>query len=162
MTLFFAFWINFCSVSFHPLYVSITNLDVDAQEKSIAGSLRIFTEDLETVLHNKYSVHAWLGTSSEHAEGRRLLVEYVNERFSISVNRNEKLNVSVDSMKIIEDAMWFYIKAVSSQPIHFVEIENRILTDFFERQTNLVIIGIEGKEKGFKLDRKKHKIELSL
>ena len=162
MTLLFAFWINFCGITSHPLYFSMTNLDIDARGKSIVGSLRIFTEDMETVLHNKYNVHGWVGTRNEHPDSRRLIIEYVGEKFSIKVNRDEKLRLMIDSISIIEDMTWFYIKGISSQPIRYVEIENSILTDFFERQNNLVIIGIGRKENGFKLDRKKHKIELSL
>ncbi len=161
-TLFFTFWINLCGIFLHPLYVSVVNMDVNASDKHIVMSVKIFTDDLETVLHNKYGIEGWIGTPNEHGDGRRLVREYVNERFSITVNRNEKLALSTDSIAIVEDATWFYMKGISSQPIRFVEIDNRLLTDFFSKQTNLVIIGTGGEEKGYKLDRKKHKIELSL
>jgi len=162
MFLFLTVWINFCSVFAHPLYVSMTNMDVDAQNKSIILSIRIFTEDLETVLHNKYNVDGWIGTQNEHRDGRRLLKEYVNERFSISVNNGIKLNLVTDSMVIIEDTMWFYMKSTANQTINRVEIDNRLLTDFFSKQNNLVIISTGRNVKPFKLDRKNHKIDLSL
>ena len=59
--------------------------------------------------------------------------------------------------------MWFYMKGVAKQKISRIEIDNRLLTDFFFKQNNLIIISILGKnEKGHKLDRKNHKIELFL
>ncbi len=162
MTIVLILWINFCSIFVHPLYVSITNMDIDASNKQVTMSIRIFTDDLETILHNKYNVEGWIGTPNEHRDGRRLLREYVNERFAIEVNHNEKLSLVIDSMVIMEDMMWFYVKGETKQPIRYMEISNQLLTDFFAKQNNLVIISNGREENGYKLNRKNHKIELSL
>ena len=163
MRLFFAVWFNFCGIIFaHPLYFSYTDMDVDAQKGSIVLSVRIFTEDLETILHNKYNVDGWIGTPKEHRDSRRLLMEYLNERFSVTVNKDEKLEIFTDSMTIIDDMMWFYMKGTANKTIRYLEIDNRLLTDFFSNQKNLTVISAGGKEKKWdKLDRKKHKIEMS-
>jgi hypothetical protein len=162
MFLFLAVWINLCSAFAHPLYVSVTNMDIDTHNGRIALSIRIFTEDLETVLHNKYNVDGWLGTDSEHRDGRRLLGEYVNERFSVAINGGEKLNLTTDSITVEEDAMWFYMRGSAGRTVTRVEIDNRLLTDFFSKQNNLVIISTGSTEGGHKLDRKNHKIDISL
>ena len=164
MVLFLTVWLSFCNVFLvHPLYLSVTNMDIDRQKGSIEMSIRIFTDDLETILHNKYNIDGWIGTPSEHRDGRRLLSEYVNERFSVVVNNGEKIGLITDSMTIVEDCMWFYMKGVAKQAIRRIEIDNRLLTDFFSKQTNMVIAGIIGGEvKYYKLDRKSYKIELSL
>jgi len=163
MFLILAVWLNFCSAFLaHPLYVSVTNMDIDAQGRSIALSIRIFTDDLETILHNKYNIHGWIGTQAEHSDSRRLLEEYVNERFSIAVNGGEKIGLVTDSITIVDDCMWFYMKGIAKQTIRRIEVENRLLTDFFEKQNNLVMIYTGRNEIGRKLDRKNFKIELSL
>jgi hypothetical protein len=137
-------------------------MDIDAPQKSIVMSLSLFTDDLETVLHNKYGIDGWIGTDKEHQQSRKLIREYIDERLVIKVNHTEKLTLLTDSMAIIENALWFYMKAVSSQEIHHIEMDNRVLTDFFSTQTNLVIINTGSKEKGYQLDKRKHIIELSL
>ena len=164
MLLFFTVWLNICSMLHtHPFYVSITTIDIDTQNGNIGLSIRIFTDDLETILHNKYNVHSLMGTPGEHRDSRRLLKEYVNERFSIAVNKNEKLALVTDSVNIVEDAMWFYMKGDAKQAIKNIEIDNRLLTDFFEKQKNIVIIGIdEQNDKGYSLNRKNSTIILSL
>ena len=164
MLLFFTVWINFCCTFFaHPFYVSITNMDIDRQRGNIELSIRMFTDDLETILHHKYNVDGWIGTPAEHRDGRRLLREYVNERFSLLVNNGEKIDLITDSMTINDDSMWFYLRGATHQTIRRIEIDNRLLTDFFSGQTNMVMVGIIGNEvKYYKLDRKKFKIELSL
>ena len=160
MVLFFTVLINFCSMFLaHPVYVSMTNVDFDAQKGDVVLSIRIFTDDLETILHNKYDVDGWIGTPKEHRDGRRLLKEYVNERFSIVVNNGEKMDLQTDSMTIMDDMMWFYMNGKVQKTIHHIEINNRLLTDFFSNQTNLVIIN---NKTGRKLNRKTYKIELSL
>lgn len=117
---------------------------------------------METVLHNKYGIDGWIGTPQEHKDCRQLIGEYLDERFTVKINHNEKVMLAKDSMVIHEDALWIYMKGKASQKINFMEINNRVLTDFFYTQTNLVIISTGKQEKGYKLDRKKHKIELSL
>ena len=155
-------WLNFCSIIMHPMYVSMTNMDVDAQNGSIVLQISIFTEDMETILHNKYNVDGWMGTQNEHRDGKRLLREYVNERFSIAVNNDEKIDLVTDSMTIMGDMMWFYMKGKAKQTIRRMEIDNRLLTDFFSKQNNLMIISTGRDEIGRKLDRKNFKFELSL
>jgi len=157
---------NLCNILFaHPLYVSVTDVDIDAQRGNIMLSIRIYADDLETILHNKYNVDGWIGTAGEHRDSRRLLVEYVNERFSITVNNGERIDLVTDSMIITKEEeamMWFYMKGVAKQPIRRIEIDNRLLTDFFSNQTNLLYISAGKNEKWEKLNRKKHKIEFSL
>jgi len=167
MVLVFTVWFNICSVLFaHPMYCSITNMDIDAQRRSIVLSIRLFTDDLETILHNKYNVDGWIGTPNEHRDSRQLLMEYLNERFSITVNNVEKMALVTDSIvfdKDEESVMWFYLKGVAQQPIRKIEVDNRLLNDFFSSQNNMLIISVNRKEiKWDKLNRKKYKIELSL
>ena len=147
----------------HPVYVSTTTMDIDAQKRNIDIFIRIFTDDLEIILHHKYDVDGWLGTPAEHSDSRRLLKEYVNERFSIAVNNGEKIVLSTDSISIDNDMMCFFMKGVSKQTIKQIEVNNRLLTDFFEKQSNLVLIGITGQgDKGYILNRKNSTIMLSL
>jgi len=166
MLLFFTVWINFCSTFFaHPMYFSYTNMDIDAQGGCVLLSVRLFADDMETVLHNKYNIEGWIGTKAEHRDGRRLLREYLNERFSITVNNSEKIELVADSMTIVKDdetVFCFYMKGVARQSISRMEIDNRLLTDFFEKQSNLMIISTGRNEKAYKLNRKNHIIELSL
>ena len=164
MVLFFTVWVNvWCGFfAHHPMYVSMTNMDIDGQKGNIVLSIRIFTDDLETILHNRYNVEGWIGTPIEHRDSRRLLREYIHERFSVAVNNGIKLDLQTDSITIVEDSMLFYMKGAAQQIIRQVEIDNRLLTDFFSSQTNLVIISDNRKENGYKLNRKTHKIELSL
>lgn len=162
MFLFLTVWFNFCGILLHPMYVSMTNMDVDTKSGNIVLQIRIFTDDLETILHNKYNVEGWIGTPNEHRDGKRLLREYVNERFSITVNNGEKLDLMTDSMVIIGDMMWFYMKGTYQKTIRRLEVDNRLLTDFFSNQKNLIFIGTGRDEIGRELNRKKYKFELSL
>jgi hypothetical protein len=137
-------------------------MDIDAKGKSIALSLKVFADDMETVLHNKYGIDGWIGSSREHRDARRLIGKYLNERLTIDINRRERMSLQTDSMIVNEEALWIYMKGSAFETIHYVEINHRVLTDFFRTQTNLVIIGTGKREEGYKLNREKYKIELLL
>ena len=148
----------------HHAHVSITDMEIDAKKGSIEMSVRIYTVDLERVLHDKYNIHGWMGTASEHPDSRRLLVEYLNERFSIVVNNGEKISLVTDSINIAEDMLWFYVRGAARQEIKHVEINNRLMTDFFSTQRNMMIIGTGRNEedKTFMLGRNNFKVEFTL
>jgi hypothetical protein len=159
MFLFFAVWLN---IFLHPVSVSVTNMDIDAQKRSIELSIKLFAHDLETVLHNKHDIHSWIGTQYEHPDSRRLLKDYVNDKFTVAVNNGEKIELITDSVTLIDDAMMFYMKGKANQTINSVEIDNRLLTDYFADQTNLVIINNGSRDFAYILNRRNHNIELSL
>jgi hypothetical protein len=160
MACFLTLWINCYTVLAHPVYVSVANMDIDAQGKCVTVSLKVFVGDMETVLHNKYGIDGWIGTPQEHRDSKRLIGEYLGERFTMKVNRYEEIGWQTDSMVINEEALWIYMKGLSTKPIRQAVISNRLLTDFFQTQTNLLIIHTDGREEGYKLDRKKYQIEL--
>jgi hypothetical protein len=169
MVLIFTVWLHICGALFaHPMYLSVTNMDIDAQRGSIVLNVRIFADDLETILHNKYNVDGWIGTPNEHRESRRLLREYVNERFSVTVNNGEKIVLVTDSIIFSREeegaVMWFHMSGVTHRPIRRIEVENRLLTDFFSSQKNVVMLstGRSYSEKGYVLNRRNFKFELSL
>jgi hypothetical protein len=161
MALLAAFWLH-CSVLFHPVYVSVANMDIDASGGGIALSLKVFTDDMETVLHNKYHIDGWIGTPREHRDSRRLIGEYLAERLTIETNRKEKILMRIDSMSVREEALWIYMNGKSGETIRHLTVENKVLTDFFRQQTNLVIIGTGRKEEGYSLNRNHYKIDVSL
>jgi hypothetical protein len=78
------------------------------------------------------------------------------------VNEGEKINLVTDSITIVEDMMWFYMKGTARQGIDRMEIDNRLLTDFFSSQNNIVIVHTGRDETGRVLNRQNHKMELSL
>ncbi|MDR3094451.1 MAG: hypothetical protein LBU62_07440 [Bacteroidales bacterium] len=162
MTLFLAVWLNVCSALFHPVYVSVCNVDIDASRSVVTLSLKVFTDDMETMLHNKYNINGWIGTPKEHRNSRRLIGEYIAERLSVEVNRRNRLVLQTDSMIVSEGALWIYMTGKSAGAIQHIAVENRVLTDFFRQQTNLVIIGIGKREEGYSLNRNNCKLELAL
>jgi hypothetical protein len=146
---------------FHPVYVSVCNVDVDVSRSALSLSLKVFTDDMETVLHNKYNIDGWIGTPKEHRNSRLLIGEYLGERLNVEVNRR-RLVLQTDSMMVHDDALWIYMSGKSENVIRHLAVENRVLTDFFRQQTNLVIIGIGKREEGYSLNRNNFKLELTL
>jgi hypothetical protein len=50
----------------------------------------------------------------------------------------------------------------ASANLRTLTVENRVLTDFFRTQTNLVIVAAGGAEKGFRLTRDDYKMQITL
>ncbi|MDR1672284.1 MAG: hypothetical protein LBS09_02290 [Bacteroidales bacterium] len=125
-------------------------------------SLRMFADDAETVLHNKYGIDGWIGVQGEHRDARRLLCAYLDEKLTVEANHREKVVLTVDSIVVHEEALWVYMQGRTEDIIRHVTVQQRVLTDFFRTQSNLVIISTGKKEEGYKLDKGKDKIELTI
>ena len=145
----------------HHLHISVTDMKVDAQKGTVEMSIRMYAVDLETMLHNKYNIHERL---EEPSRFRAMLEEYVNERFSIVVNNDERVGLVVDSITMVEEMVWFHIRGAAKRPIEHIEINNRLLTEYFSSQSNLMIISATNNERDrtFRLDRRNFKVEFAL
>ena len=61
-----------------------------------------------------------------------------------------------------EDAVWVHFTVPLEKKIKEMMMSNMVLMDMYEDQTNLVIISINGKEKGYRftIDKREAKINI--
>lgn len=143
----------------HKFYVSVTNVNYIEQEDAIQITTRIFIDDLEAVLLERYGVQTNLATPKEEEALAKLYIEkYFKAKLVIRLNREirgyEFLGKRYDNDVVI---CYLEIPKVGLTDFNSVEIQNEILTDMFEEQQNLVHLKIKGKKKSFVLLKESNK-----
>ena len=76
----------------HPIHISVTNIEYIENEKNFIVAVKIFTDDLESVINKKYNIELNLGKSNENTEYKKYLDKYIKEHFKFIINK--KVNIT--------------------------------------------------------------------
>jgi hypothetical protein len=123
----------------HKFYVSVTNIEYAEKEESIQVISRIFVEDMDQVLSERYGIEANLGTSEEISSAKAYIDKYFKAKFKIWIN-NEPKAYTFLGYRFDKDLIVCYLEsqAIDSNTLESLAVENTLLMDIFEEQRNLV------------------------
>lgn len=136
----------------HKFYISVTNIKYSEKDAALQITARVFVDDMNLVLKERYGVDAELGTKEESTLGQEYLEKYV--RSKLRVTRNGKTaDYTLLGKKYETDVVILYIEVpnIDLQNVISIGIENEILMDLFEEQQNVVHFNIDGNKKSFVL-----------
>lgn len=155
--------LSFCLMSFmHPVHVSVMNFEYHSNEQVANISLKVFPHDFELAFIHNYNLQLNLGTDSIHPEWEKYLNLYFSKMFSLKVNNKSAIPLVFKSYEVKDDGILLYFNAPIKGKINSLQIDNGILLDVFENQTNLLILSINGKEKGYNLNFNNYKVNLKI
>jgi hypothetical protein len=131
----------------HAFHTSIAEMRYNAKEKAFEISLRVFTDDLEKTLslnnQNKKFV-------IENADKNDLFIDqYVHKHFVVTTPINQKLNYQYVGKEKEGDATWIYLEMPINEPIKGSKIQNDVLIDMFDDQTNIINIFMNNEKKTY-------------
>ncbi len=136
----------------HKFYVSVTNVRYSEDDKAIQITSRIFIDDFENVLQERYGFDAELATKNESGDADAYLEKYLRTKFVVDIN-GKNVSYNFIGKKYDADVMICYIEVskVDLTQTTSIQITNEILTDLFDEQQNIVHFNIDGKKKSFVL-----------
>ena len=131
----------------HDFHTSLTEMRYNAKSKTFEISLRAFTDDLQKVLsaanQNKKFV-------LENNDKNDPFVEaYIKKHFVVTNTKNQKLNINFIGREKEGDATWIYLEMPVNESINGSKIQNNVLIDMFEDQTNILNIFIQNQKKSY-------------
>jgi len=147
----------------HKFYVSVTNITYSQKDQAIQITSRVFIDDLEKVLEERYGFNAKLTTKDEPAQTDTYIEKYLRTKFKLFID-GELKDFEYLGRKYDNDVVLFYleIEAVDLNKIKTIEVQNQLLTDLFDDQQNVVHFKIKGVKKSFVLIRENDKGMLNL
>ena len=147
----------------HKFYVSVTNVNYSEKDSAFQITSRIFIDDFEAVLKERYGVDAKLATAEESPIADEYIEKYFRTKFVVRLN-GELASYSFLGKKYDADVVICYLEspdAVLSE-LNTIEIQNEILTDLFEEQKNLVHVKWKDNKRSFILIKENNKGMLNL
>lgn len=141
------------TTGFHPVHVSILNVEFTTGKPTIDLAFKMFTSDIELAIGHNYNVALNLGKPNESPETVNYLNKYFSGTVEVKLNNNYKPNLVFKKKEFNEDAVWLHFTiSPDKRKVTDIDIRDLLLMDIYEDQTNLVIISVNGKESGFRLN----------
>jgi hypothetical protein len=142
----------------HPLHVSTTEITYNSKQKSVEISCKLFTDDFENALRKQYNCKIDLSAPVLHNEMNAIIKKYIQARLQITIN-NQKQTQNYIGYEIDREVVNVYLEIESAKPFEKININNRVLYDFFEDQMNIVHIELFGKRKSGRLNNPNSQLE---
>ena len=136
----------------HKFYVSVTNIGYSEKDDALQITSRVFIDDLGQVLKERYDIDAKLSTDEESKLADAYLEKYFRAKFMVEINGENK-SYEIIGRKYDNDVCIFYLElaAIELPSVKSIQIQNKMLTDLFDEQQNVVHFKINGKKKSFVL-----------
>lgn len=136
----------------HKFYVSVTNIGYSEKDDALQITSRVFIDDLGQVLKERYDIDAKLSTDEESKLADAYLEKYLRAKFMVEINGENK-SYEIIGRKYDNDVCIFYLElaAIELPSVKSIQIQNKMLTDLFDEQQNVVHFKINGKKKSFVL-----------
>jgi hypothetical protein len=142
----------FAFTTAHKFYVSVTNVGYSEKNDALQITSRVFIDDLDKLLKERYDIDAKLSTVEESELSDEYLEKYLRAKFSVEINEKTR-PYKLIGRKYDNDVCIFYleIEAIDLPAIKSIQIENQLLTDMFDEQQNVLHFKINEKKKSFVL-----------
>ena len=142
----------FAFTTMHKYYVSVTQIDYLPEKQSVQITSRIFIDDFEKLLRERYDNNIALADNNESSTTDIYFEKYLSEKIKIKINGKEA-NLTFIGKEYDTDIVKCYLEIVGIKKIESIEISNQVLFDLFSEQQNIVKTKIYDKQKSFLLDK---------
>ncbi|PQJ16817.1 hypothetical protein BST99_07685 [Aureicoccus marinus] len=142
----------------HKFYVSVTRMEHKASTDELQITTRIFIDDLEKLLEERYGIDAGLDTSQENPLAKEYLIKYLKAKMVIRIN-GELVSYDYLGKRFEYDQVVLYMEVPKSglKTAKSIAVECDLLNDLFEEQKNIVHVVMRGKKKSYVLIRGNNK-----
>jgi len=159
LNLFIGLFLIVGSSGAHPLHLSITNIDFEADSAKI--SIRVFDTNLFLHIVQCHPEATITGKADSIELAHQYSISYLKNSLKLLV---ENIPATLNYVnKIVEDgSVWYNFSALISAEIEKCTIENLILTECYGDQKNLTLLKKGNFERGLEFDSNLTRIEVIL
>ncbi|MBW8200756.1 DUF6702 family protein [Flagellimonas abyssi] len=149
--------------SAHKYYVSVTNIAYSKDDSAFQVTSRVFIDDLDKLLKERYDIEAKLATPKESKLADEYIEKYFRTKFAIELD-GEPVQYNFLGKRYDNDMVICYLEIpnVKLSETKSMTIQNEVLMDLFDDQQNIVHVKWNGNKKSFMLIRQNNKGMLNL
>ncbi len=135
----------------HPLYVTVTEINHNAKDKTLEISCKIFTNDFEAALEKIFHTKTDLTNPKDKKAADKSVSDYIQKHLQLKVDGKPVAFEFVGSEKET-DATWSYFQVSNIASVKKLEVMNSMLYETFEGEINLMHVTVSGNRKSLKLN----------
>jgi|TARA_R110000751_G_scaffold4091_1_gene19025 hypothetical protein len=147
----------------HKFYISVTSVEYSDKDRALQITTRIFIDDFEKVLQERYGIKGSLATKEESDMADAYIEKYLRTKFMVEIN-DRPVDFDFLGKEYDNDIMICYLEVskIDISTATSISVENAVLMDIFEEQKNVVHFKLGNQKKSFVLIRENNKGMLNL
>jgi len=136
----------------HPLYISVTEMEYNATDKTFEISCKVFTDDFEKGLAKANDAKVDIYNPKDKVVLEKQIAEYIRKHLLIKVD-GKPLTLEYVGYELEEQSTWSYhqVSKLTTAPKK-VEVHSSIFYELYDKQINIVHMSSGGTRKSTKLD----------
>jgi hypothetical protein len=136
-------------IAAHPLHVSITSVEINTEQKAVVISHKFYTGDFSLLFYHLFEKNIEPQKDKEFNTAEiELINSYMHKRFML-VSGSDTISLGYLRKEQNEESIWLYYSGkLSKRDMKTLIINNLLMLDLYEDQTNLVIVTRGIKENG--------------
>lgn len=142
--------LSFSDSFLHPLHVSNTEITFNSKQKSVEIECKVFTDDFENALRKQNKTKIDLSSPNLHVEMDAVVKKYLANHLQIKINDQKQLQTYI-GFEVDREAVHVFLEIEAVKSFDKINVDNRILCDYFEDQMNIVHVILFGKRKSASL-----------
>ena len=125
----------------HKYYMSLAQVEYNAQSKSVEIALRVFADDLELALKRRAGRDVNLDRTKD---ADRIILAYLRDTFEIKNRDGETKALKWVGMEVRSGVAWLYLEAEMPEGLSGARLRDHLLFELFEKQVNVVSLRFAG------------------
>ncbi|MCW3090347.1 MAG: hypothetical protein JWP81_1416 [Ferruginibacter sp.] len=154
------FALTVSSGSRHPIFVSVTEIEYNAGDKSLEISCKIFTDDLESSLRKQYPTKIDLLDAKYKTAMNPIVGDYVKKHLAIKTDGKPAVLQFV-GFEQQEEGIVSYFEVKNVTKVQKIEVTDNILYEYQPQQMGIIHVMVDGERKSTRLNNPETKAAFS-
>ena len=142
--------INSPATAKHPIFVSVTEIEHNAKEKTLEISCKIFTDDFEKALHQTYKTYVDLLQPKDKNAMNKLVADYVQKHLLLKVD-GKIVALQFIGYEQNEEGIVSFYQVNNIAALKKLDITDNILFEYKKEQISIIHTNVNGNKKSTKL-----------
>lgn len=139
---------------YHPVHVSVTNLDLDPGRGTVNLSVKIFADDFQDLILHKYAVQLRITEQKSPEDQIETVNRYIREAIQLEINGKIVESLQFTQSELEAGALWLYYRYDKGNRIRKITIRNTLMLEKYQDQTNLLIVTWNNRQNGYRMNNK--------
>ena len=134
----------------HPIFVSVTEIEHNAKDKTLEISCKIFTDDFEKALRETYKTYVDLLQPKDKTAMNKLVSDYVQKHLQLKVD-GKAVAMQFLGYEQQEEGIVSFYQVNNIAAVKKLDVTDNILFEYKKEQMNILHITVNGNKKSTKL-----------
>ena len=132
--------------AFHPFFVSVTEINHNAKEKTMEVSCKLFLDDTEKTLKKQLGIPVELANPKDPKKAQQQISDYVKKHLLIKVD-GKPVTLEFVGYEVEGASLWSYYQVNNIATVHKIEVSNNLLYEMYDSQIGIVHAQVGGDKK---------------